>query len=172
MRDILVLRSLVLAGTIAAAASSQSTTKAASAQEQMVVRYFREVLDQGDVKLVETLFHPQCVIHRPEATLRGIEGIRRLVEGRKEVFSQSETQIHDIFRSGDRVAVRLSHRAVGRVIWRSRLGSHDVTGKPVTWNAIVIFRFQDGKIMEEWVSRDELGMLLGFGLLKPSNEAR
>jgi len=49
-----------------------------------------------------------------------------------------------------------------------RLGRHDVTGKPVSWPAIVIFRFREGKIAEEWVSRDELGMLIELGLVAPS----
>jgi hypothetical protein len=42
----------------------------------------------------------------------------------------------------------------------------------VTWEAIAIFRFQNGKIAEQWVSRDELGMLLSFGALTPSSEAK
>jgi hypothetical protein len=47
-----------------------------------------------------------------------------------------------------------------------------VKGKAVTWDAMVIFRLQNGKIAEQWVSRDELGMLLGFGVLKPSSDRR
>ena len=30
-------------------------------------------------------------------------------------------------------------------------------GKQVTWDAIAIFRIQNGKIAEEWVNREELG---------------
>ena len=51
-------------------------------------------------------------------------------------------------------------------MWRSRLGNYDVTGKTVTWNAIAIFRFEDQRIIEEWVTRDELAMILQFGLLR------
>jgi len=39
-------------------------------------------------------------------------------------------------------------------------------GKTVTWNAIAIFRFEDRWIIEEWVTRDELGMILQLGLLQ------
>jgi len=42
----------------------------------------------------------------------------------------------------------------------SRLGRHEVAGKAVNWQAMAIFRIRDGKIAEEWVSRDELGMLI------------
>ena len=62
---------------------------------------------------------------------------------------------------------RLSHRAANRDVWTSRLGRHDVAGKPVSWPAIAILRIRDGKIVEEWVSRDELGMLIELGVLVP-----
>jgi hypothetical protein len=38
--------------------------------------------------------------------------------------------------------------------------------------ATAIFRMKDGKIAEEWVNRDELGILLSAGILKMNNRAR
>jgi predicted ester cyclase len=63
---------------------------------------------------------------------------------------------------------RLSHCGIGGGVWRSRLGSYDVTGKTVNWNAIAIFRFEQRKIIEEWITRDELAMILQFGVLDPA----
>jgi predicted ester cyclase len=137
-----------------------------SAEEDLVRRYFHEVLDQGKVQLIEALFHPQCVMHRPGGTVVGIDSVRGVAERTKETFARFETQIHDVFGSGDRLVVRLSHRGLGGGTWRSRLGNYDVTGKTVTWNAMAIFRFENQRIIEEWVTRDELGMILQFGLFK------
>ena len=139
-----------------------------STEKEIVRRYFHEVLDQGKVELVDELFHPHCVMHRPGGTVVGIDSVRGVAERTKETFSQFETQIHDIFGSGDRLVVRLSHCGVGAGVWRSRLGNYDVSGKTVTWNAIAIFRFEEQKIIEEWVTRDELAMILQFGLLEPA----
>ena len=135
-----------------------------SVQRQVVRSYFHQVLDQGKVELIEGLFHPQCVMHRPGGTVVGLDAVRGVVEHRKETFSQFETEIHDIFGSGDRWVARLTHRGVGGGIWRSRLGSYDISGKTVTWNAIAIFRFEQDRIIEEWVTRDELGVVLQLGL--------
>jgi predicted ester cyclase len=143
----------------------QQFTTDLSVQKEAVRRYFHEVLDQGKVQLIEQLFHPECVMHRPGGSVAGIDAVRGVAERRKETFSQFETQIHDLFGAGDRLVARLSHRGVGGGLWRSRLGTHDITGKAVTWNAIAIFRFEKRQIIEEWVTRDELGMLLQFGLL-------
>jgi predicted ester cyclase len=152
--------------------ADQKFTNELSAGVELVRRYFHEVLDQGKVELIEDLFHPRCVMHRPGGTVVGIDGVRGVAERTKETFSQFETQIHDVFGSGDRLVARLSHRGVGGGMWRSRLGNHDVTGKTVSWDAIAIFRFENHKIMEEWVARDELGMILQFGLIQPAHAIR
>ena len=143
-----------------------------SIQGQVVRSYFHKVLDQGHVELIEDLFHPECVMHRPGGTVVGLDAVRGVVEHRKETFSQFGTEIHDIFGSVDRWVARLTHRGVGGGIWRSRLGSYDVSGKTVTWDAIAIFRFDNDRIIEEWVTRDELGMILQFGLVKQTPEVR
>jgi predicted ester cyclase len=136
--------------------------------EELVRRYFHEILDQGRVELIEEIFHPQCVMHRPGRTVVGIDNVCGVATRRKETFAQFDTEIDDIFGSGDRLVVRLTHRGVGGGIWRSRLGNYDVTGKTVSWNAIAIFRFERQKIIEEWVTRDELAMVLQFGIFEPA----
>lgn len=72
--------------------------------------------------------------------------------------------MQDVFESGDRVVVRLSHRTVGMGMFRSRIGEHDIKGKSISWGAIAIFRMRNGKIAEQWVNRDEPGILLGLGV--------
>ena len=138
-----------------------------SLEAQLVARYFHEVLDRGNVDVIEALFHPECVMHRPGGTVRGIDGVRGVAERRKQTFARFETKIHDFIGSGGKVVARLTHNGVGSGNWHSRLGNYDVTGKSVSWEAIAIFRFEDRKIIEEWVTRDELAMALAFGLVKP-----
>ena len=108
-----------------------------------------------------------CVIHRPEVSepIQGLEAFRQALERILQVYSEFKTTIHDVIAEEDRVACRLSHRAVNRSQWTSRFGTHAVAGKTVTWPAIAIFRFHDSKIAEEWVSRDDLGMLIELGVL-------
>ena len=38
-------------------------------------------------------------------------------------------------------------------------------GKTVEWEAMALFRFENGKIAEEWVSNDELVQLMQIGTL-------
>jgi predicted ester cyclase len=171
MIRVVVALVLTLAAHVAAYAQTSSTSRA-STQQKVVLSYLHQVLDGRKIGLLDQLFLPDCVIHRPEGTLNGMAGIRGVVERNIAAYSRFETQVNDIFESGDRVVVRITHRAMGAGEFRSRIGVYDVKGKAVTWDAIAIFRFQNGKIAEQWVSRDELGMLLSFGGLKPSSEGR
>jgi predicted ester cyclase len=151
---------------------AQARAGAASTQQQVVLSYFHDVLDGRKIGLLENLFLSDCVIHRPEGTTNGMVAIRSVVERNIAAYSKFETEMHDIFESGDRVVVRITHRGIGSGVFHSRIGDHDVKGKPVTWDAIAIFRMQNGKIAEQWVNRDELGILLSLGVLKRGDGAR
>ena len=134
----------------------------------IVRRYFEEVVDNRKLDILGEIVTKDCVIHRPEVSepIRGLEAFRQALERILQVYSEFKTTIHDVIAEEDRVACRLSHRAVNRTEWTSRLGTHAVAGRTVTWSAIAIFRLHDGKIAEEWVSRDELGMLIDLGVLR------
>ena len=136
----------------------------------IVRRYFGEALDKRKLDVLDEIVTIDCLIHRPETQepIRGLTAFKQCLEGILQVYSEFNTTIHDLIAEDDRVACRLSHRAVNRGEWTSRLGRHDVAGKPVSWPAIAIFRFREGKIAEEWVSRDELGMLIELGVVRPS----
>ena len=70
-----------------------------------------------------------------------------------------------LMAEGDMVAARISHRTRVRPhTFRSRAGEVNLAREQeLNWTAIVQFRLKDGKIAEEWVMRDELGMLLQMG---------
>jgi predicted ester cyclase len=136
-----------------------------SAQQKVVLSYFHDVLDGDREDLIDGMFLSDCSIHRPEGELKGIAALHRMRVASRASFATMNSQIHEIFEAGDRVVVRLTHKGTGKGSYRFRIGIRDITSKDVTWDAIVIFRFQNGKIAEEWVSRDELGMLLSAGIL-------
>jgi hypothetical protein len=136
--------------------------------QETVRSYFHDAIDGGNAELVRELFTEDCLIHRPEFEIRGIEPFVRFIGFAPRVYSSFRTTLLDLFAGEDRVAARLRHDAVSSQPWRSRLGTHDVAGRSVTWDAMAIFRFEGDVVAEEWVNRDELGMLLSYGVLEPN----
>jgi len=139
----------------------------AESDKEIVRCYFEEALDKRNLNVLDEIIATDCIIHRPEASepIRGLEDFKRALERILNVYSEFTTKIHDLIAEEDR------HRAVNRDDWTSRLGKHSVAGKTVTWQAIAIFRIRDRKIAEEWVCRDELGMLIELGVLNRRGES-
>jgi ketosteroid isomerase-like protein len=137
------------------------------AGKKVVTRYF-EALDTGDLDVIPELFSDDCRVFRPELpeALVGAEAVKRVVAMAHRIYETFRTTILDSFEDDDAVVVRLRHDAVYRGEWRTRIGTFDVPGKPTSWEAMALFRLRDGKIVEERVFRDELGMLLSAGVLE------
>ncbi len=134
----------------------------------VVRRYFEEVIDARNGDLLGELFSEDCVVYRPDQTgpLVGIESFRKFLFGGSRILSDLKTKIHAMIQEGDRVAVHITHNAVFRDKFPSRIGVFDCTGKPTTWEAMAIFVFKEGKIIEEYVVRDELGMFSSAGAVQ------
>lgn len=134
----------------------------------LVLKYFQEILDGEQYGQMSEVFTPDVVMHRPEGTLTNLYVIQPFLEATLSPHT-FETTIHEVVASGDYVAVRLNHRmtfSTEQASMQSRLGRFDVRGKTIEWEAMVMFRFEDGKIAEEWVTADELGKLLQVGTLE------
>jgi ketosteroid isomerase-like protein len=139
-----------------------------------VRRFFEEVLDRDDRALGLAIFAPDCVRRFPGHTITGTDNFRSTAPRPTSAF---RTTIHDLFAEGDRVVARITHRVTYTedIAAFPRVGPVAAAGKSVAWDAIAIFRLRDGRIVEEWVSRDELGMLQQFGVIpadgQPSPES-
>jgi predicted SnoaL-like aldol condensation-catalyzing enzyme len=142
------------------------TPKAQEARNKSVVeRYFREVLDQSRIELLPELFTRDVIVHRPGFDVTGLEAAMQRLRGVLQDFSAFSSELSGLIAEGDMVAVRVHHRARARPhTFRSRAGEAKlVEEQELNWTAIVQFRLKDGKLAEEWVMRDELGMLLQMG---------
>jgi len=144
-----------------------------ASNKAIVRRYFEEAVDKRNLDILDEIVTKDCIIYRPEGPepIRGLEAFKQTLERILQVYSEFATTIHDLIAEEDRVACRLSHRAVNRDEWTSHIGRHAVAGKTVSWPAIAIFRIRDGKITEEWVNRDELGMLIELGVVASAEKS-
>jgi len=147
-------------------AQSAYVPKAQEARNKAVVeRYFREVLDGGRTELMPELFARDVVLHRPGFDVSGIDAAMQRLRAVLKDFSAFSSELSGLMAEGDLVAARVSHRTRVRPhAFRSRAGETQLAREQaLEWTAIAQFRLKDGRIAEEWVMRDELGMLLQMG---------
>ena len=140
--------------------------KAQEARNKAVIeRYFREVLDQQKIDLMPELMAPDAVLHRPGFDVTGVNAAMQRLRGVLADYTAFSTELSGLMAEGDMVSVRVRHRTRVRPhVFRSRAGDVTVTTEQaLEWTAIAQFRLKDGRIAEEWVMRDELGMLVQMG---------
>ena len=142
------------------------TPKAQEARNKAIVeRYFREALDQKRFDLLSDLMARDVVLHRPGLDVTGLDAAVQRLRAVFQDYSAFSTELSGLIAEGEMVAVRVTHHARVRPhTFHSRAGDVKLpAAQDLHWTAIVQFRLKDGKIAEEWVMRDELGMLLQMG---------
>ncbi len=165
---------LILATINSCNAETKRPTDSRTSPEEhnvsIVMQYFHEILDAKQYSQMPDVITYDAVMHRPEGTLTYMDGIHAMfVKGLSP--HTMETTIHELIASGDYVSVRLSHKmtySTHEAFLQSRLGRFDVRGSAVEWEAMAMFRFENGKIAEEWVSNEEIGQLMQIGTLELS----
>lgn len=148
-------------------AESAYTPKAQETRNKAVVqRYFSEVLDQKKIELMPELIARDVVLHRPGFDVTGIDAAMQRLRAVLKDYTAFSSELSGLIAEGDMVSVRIQHRTRTRpgATFRSRAGEVTLAAEQdLDWTAIVQFRLKDGKIAEEWVMRDELGMLAQMG---------
>ncbi len=139
----------------------------------LVRRALEEVFAGGDLAAVDDIFHRDYVNHEAgPRTPAGPEGLKVTVTWLRAAFSDLHYDIQDEVDQDDKVVVRLisSGRHTGAFL------GFQPSGKQFAVEQIHIYRIADGKIIEHWSTRDDLGQGIQLGLIsigeRPGARAR
>jgi steroid delta-isomerase-like uncharacterized protein len=127
-----------------------------------VVHRMLEALNQKNPKMAEDIFAANWVNHDPAfPPLQGIEGARQLVSMFGNAFPDRRVVIENMIAEGDRVACNFTFSGTHQ----GEFNGIPPTGKHVQVNAAGVFRVVDGRLTDNWVNFDALGMLTQMGLI-------
>ncbi len=135
-----------------------------SAENKAVFRrYFEEVLNTGNLDLVDELIARTYVSHYPTGYDfgGGPEGVKQIVTAVRAGFPDVHFTIEDLIAEGDKVVGRWTFRGTHQGDFMGILP----TGKKVSVMGIAIYRVARGKIAEAWVAWDSLGLVQQLGAL-------
>jgi ubiquinone/menaquinone biosynthesis C-methylase UbiE/predicted ester cyclase len=124
----------------------------ATANQTEIARHALEQVCSGkDLDGISRDYHPDFVDHVNRFTYFGHDGARRSVALYLQLFPDLRFEVEDQVTEGDKVASR----------WTLR-GTH--RGRPVELRGIVISRFEDGRIIEDWAASDTMDLVRQLGL--------
>ncbi len=123
---------------------------------------------QGDLDVADELFAPDYVGHDPVSPedVRGPEGVKEFAMTYRNAFPDVQLSVEDQVAEGDRVATRWSARGTHQ----GELVGVDPTGNQVQITGITISRIEGGKIAEDWINYDALGMMQQIGAIPEPGE--
>jgi steroid delta-isomerase-like uncharacterized protein len=131
--------------------------------QEIIRRYAEEVWTGGRLDAVEAYVGPGYVRHDPglPAEVREPEGVRQLAAAYRAAFPDLRLVPEVLFASGDLVAARWLVSATHQ----GELMGLPATGRTVSITVIELFRLTGGRIVEQWVAIDNLGMLQQLGAI-------
>ena len=132
--------------------------KAMDMNKEETIRYvIEELIEKGNLEIIDETFTTEYVAHAGEKEYSGHSFIKRFA-------NQLRTAIPDIRV----VDVKFLTQDVNIIVWQRTLsGTHEVemqgipaSGKKMKWIEMVVSRFSNEKIAEEWVVSELMGELL------------
>lgn len=129
-------------------------------------RFIEEVLNNRNLTIMEEFVAPEYILQGSQPPIQGPEGYRHFIEGVLVSFPDIHFTLEDCFTVGDKIALRWYMQATQQGDWLGLPPS----GKAVTDSGINIQRVnEDGKLVEEWIRNDGLGILIQLGGFQISN---
>jgi predicted ester cyclase len=122
-----------------------------STQTETARRALEDVCSGRRLAEIPDVYHPEFVDHVNALEYHGHDGARQSVALYLELFPDLSFTVEDQVSEGDRVASR----------WRLE-GTH--RGRTVTLRGIVISRFRDGRIVEDWAASDTMALPRQLGV--------
>ena len=131
------------------------------AHEEVMRRFVDEVINNGNFSVLDELVHPNYVYRSPSQELNGPDGLKSLFTAYRNAFPDLNVEIDELVVAGDKVVISIA-----------LTGAHEgdlmgiaATGKRVKVHGMVLSRFEDGKIIDEWEILDELAMFQQLGVV-------
>jgi steroid delta-isomerase-like uncharacterized protein len=133
----------------------------ADANKELVRRFYEEVWNRGHTDVALEVFADDYVRHdlRPSDALPGGAGQAKIAADFRAAFPDLVFTPELLLADGDLVAARWTASGTHKGQW----GAVEPTGKHVEFSGVNIFRVEDGKVVEIWNHRDDLGLLQQTG---------
>jgi steroid delta-isomerase-like uncharacterized protein len=127
----------------------------------VIRRFCEEVWNKGNLDVMKEIFAADYVRHdlRPGTPPPGPEGQKKIAADFRGAFPDLHTTVDLMVAEGDMVVVRWTTEGTNTGPW----GGIPPTGKQARFSGVNIFRMKNGKVVEIWNHRDDLGLMQQLG---------
>ena len=131
-----------------------------------LVRRYWEILNQGNLDLIDEMYSADFVWHQPDQDIRGVEEGKRVTYMYLSAFPDMRFIAVDAIAEGNEVVTRVKFRGTHR----GELMLIGPTNRQIELEIIFIHRIEGGKIVEMWEMYDNLNFMRELGVFPPRPE--
>ena len=163
---VLVIAGFLAGGAATRVAAQEATPDAGcpvtSEEENIAIarRWHEEAINGHDLDVIDEIAAPEIIHHAgtfPDGV--GVDAVKGVLGALESGFPDVQHSIEHVIADGDLVVVRWTAQGTQSGEFQGLAP----TGKSVTWSGVNFFRFECGKIAEEWSEVDGLGRLQQLG---------
>jgi len=123
-----------------------------------------EVWNKGDMALADEVYSSNAIRYVdtvPEGIIRGREALKQFIMACRTAFPDLHITATDMIAEGDKVALHWVLRGTCTGVVE---GWPPPTGKEIVFEGVDIYRFADGKLVEDWCFQQDLVMFYQWGM--------
>lgn len=130
----------------------------------MIRTTFEEAYNKGNVNVLDGIISADYQRHQPPMkNVKGLAAYKEFIKNVRSAYSGFEIRIDDILVDGDKSATRVT--LTGKHTGQAPTLQAPPTGKQIEMKACVVSYWTGGKVAEEWVYNDYLGLIQQFGVI-------
>ena len=140
--------------------------------KQVIYRFVEELWNQRRLDVADAIFAKDCVTHQlrsgaaVDAVQRGPEEMKEHVAGWIASFPDLRFSVEQMLSEGDRVVMQLLMEGTHQGAW---LGI-PASGKKMQIRMFTVHRVVQGKIVEDWVLVESLGLFQQLGVVPNTSD--
>ena len=127
----------------------------------LVHRVFEEGINQNNARLIDEAIGATYVNHNMPTPALGPEGFRQIIGMFQAGFPDMKVTVEDAIAEGNKVATRGYFTGTHRGAFMGI----PATGKTIKVSYSDVWRVENGKLVENWVQMDQLGIMQQLGVI-------
>lgn len=133
--------------------------------KELFRRYFEDIANTGEFDRVGEIFADDYLHHDPAnpdpRPMVGPQAVRDHLTSLRDAFPDLVFDVEDTVSEGDQIIVRWTVRGTNTGDYFGM----PATGRPIEITGMNTWRTRDGKAIEGWVNRDDIGLLQQLGVI-------
>lgn len=134
-------------------------------QNKALIRRYNDAFNTRNLDAIAAFAADDLVNHAAIPEAQGAAGMKQILGKLFKAMPDLTSTIQDVIAEGDCVVMRLQLRGTQTGPFEMTRVALPASGRELSTEQVHVFRIADGKLVEHWAGRDDIGMLRQLGHL-------